>query len=160
MIAAVMLSGRSALAQPAPRPKNEIVGTWRMMSARLVDNGRETLPYGPRPAGMLVFTPDMHFVEVLTDPSVPRFASDRRGGGTDAENRRAMAGSIGFFGTYSVDGRGRFSGNRVEGSTFPNWVGGVRTTRELTMVVEGDRLFETFTRPDGGRLRAEFRRAR
>jgi hypothetical protein len=159
-IAAAMLSAWSAHAQPASQPSNEIVGTWRMISARLFDNGRETLPYGPRPAGMLVFTPDMHFVEVLTDPSVPRFASDQRGRGTDAENRRAMAGSIGFFGTYSVDDKGRFSGNRVEGSTFSNWVGGVRTTRELTMVVEGDRLFETFTRPDGGRLRAEFRRAR
>nr|WP_273264866.1 hypothetical protein [Pseudomonas sp.] len=49
-----------------------------------------------------------------------------------------MALSIGFFGAYSVDEQGRFAGNRVE----------------------GERMYETFTRPDGGRLRAEFVRVR
>jgi hypothetical protein len=109
---------------------------------------------------MLVFTPDMHFVEVLTDGDTQPFASDARGGGSDKENRRAMASSIGFFGTYSVDEQGQFAGNRIEGATFPNWVGGVRTTRELQLRVEGERMHETFTRPDGGRFRAEFVRAR
>jgi hypothetical protein len=145
-------------AQPESR-LNQVTGTWRMVSATVEDRGNVTRPYGPRPAGMLVFTPDMHFVEVLTDPDTPRFASDERGGGTDAENRRAMASSIGFFGTYSVDAEGRFAGNRVEGATFPNWVGGVRTTRELRMTVEGDRMTEVFTRPDGGVVRAAFVRA-
>ncbi|MGK8438591.1 hypothetical protein ACRS3X_14810 [Ectopseudomonas hydrolytica] len=42
-----------------------------------------------------------------------------------------MALSIGFFGTYSVYEQERFAGNRVEGATFPNWVGGVRTTQAL-----------------------------
>jgi len=109
---------------------------------------------------MLVFTPDMHFVEVLTDGDTQPFASDARGGGSDEENRRAMASSIGFFGTYSVDEQGQFAGNRVEGATFPNWVGGVRTTKELQLRVEGERMHETFTRPDGGRFSAEFVRAR
>ena len=44
----------------------------------------------------------------------PRFASNARGGGTDTENRDAMARNIGFFGTYTVDENGAFSGNRVE----------------------------------------------
>jgi len=139
-------------------PANEVLGTWRMVSATLEEEGRLRHPYGLRPAGMLVFTSDMHFVEVLTDADAPRFASDMRGEGTDAENRRAMGGSIGFFGTYTVDRSGRFTGNRVEGATFPNWVGSARTTRELRLVVHGDRMFETFTRPGGGVVKAEFRR--
>jgi hypothetical protein len=146
-----------ALSQATPIP-NDVAGTWRMVSATLEENGKVTRPYGENPAGMLVFTPDLYMVEVLTNRDSPRFASDQRGGGTDAENRRAMASSIGFFGTYTVDGNGRFTGNRVEGATFPNWVGSVRTTRELTMEVRGERMFETFTRPDGGKVRAEFQR--
>lgn len=156
-ILAFAVAGCTQAPPPAP---NQLLGTWQPVSATLEDGGRITRPYGPRSAGMLVFTADMHFVEVLTDPSVPRFASDRRGGGTDAENRRAMGSSIGFFGTYTVDGEGRFSGNRVEGATFPNWIGSVRTPRELRLDVTGDRMSETFTRPDGGSVRMEFQRVR
>lgn len=156
IVAAVTLSASVHQAQAqAPRP-NEVLGTWRMVSATLEENGEVSHPYGPRPAGMLVFTADMHFVEVLTDADTPNFASDKRGEGTDAENRRAMGSSIGFFGTYTVDHSGRFTGNRVEGATFPNWIGSVRGTRELSLTVRGDRMFEVFTRPDGGSVKAEF----
>lgn len=154
--------GRSAAGHPrdGAAAANQVLGTWRMVSATVEDDAGIARPYGDKPNGMLVFTADMHFVEVLTNGDVPRFASDARGGGTDAENRWAMATSIGFFGTYTVDAEGRFSGNRVEGSTFPNWVGAVRTKRELQLRVEGDRMFETFARPDGGVVTAEFVRAR
>jgi len=156
---ALTLSATASESESDAGAINQVEGTWRMVSATLEADGRIEHPYGDNPQGMLVFTPDMHFVEVLTDGDTPRFASDARGG-SDEENRRAMASSIGFFGTYSVDEQGRFAGNRVEGATFPNWVGGVRTMKELQMRVEGDRMYETFTRPDGGRFSAEFVRAR
>ncbi len=63
-----------------------------------------------------------------------------------------MAGSIGFFGTYTVDKEGVFSGNRVDASTFPNWIGEVRTRKDLRLIVEGDRMTEHFQRPDGTRI--------
>jgi hypothetical protein len=145
---------------PSPVEPNQVAGTWRMVAATLEIEGKTQRPYGENPQGLLVFTTDMHFVEVLTDGDTPRFASNARGGGTDDENRRAMASSIGFFGTYTVDEHGRFAGNRVEGATFPNWVGAVRTRRDLQLTVEGDRMYETFTRPDGGRVSAQFVRVR
>jgi len=145
---------------PSPVEPNQVAGTWRMVAATLEIDGKTQRPYGENPQGLLVFTTDMHFVEVLTDGDTPRFASNARGGGTDDENRRAMASSIGFFGTYTVDEHGRFAGNRVEGATFPNWVGAVRTRRDLQLTVEGDRMYETFTRPDGGRVSAQFVRVR
>ncbi|MDH0099573.1 lipocalin-like domain-containing protein [Ectopseudomonas hydrolytica] len=98
--------------------------------------------------------PDMHFVEGLTDGDMPRFESEACGSGSDQESRRAMASSAGFFGSYSVDEQERFAGNRLEGATFPNWVGGVRTTQELQLRVEGERMYETFTHPDGKFMRA------
>jgi hypothetical protein len=139
---------------------NKVVGTWRMVSATIDPDGARTPAYGPNPHGWVVFTEDLTFVEVLTDPRVPKFASSVRGEGTDAENRAAMAGSIGFFGRYTVDEDGEFSGNRVEGSTFPNWVGSVRTREDLTLAVEGDRMTENFRRPEGTRVEIIFERVR
>jgi len=139
---------------------NRVVGTWRMISATIDPSGKNTPAYGEKPNGLLVFTPDMHFVEVLTDADIPRFVSDARGEGTDAENRAAMSRSIGFFGTYTVDKKGEFSGNRVEGATFPNWVGSVRTRDDLTLIVDGDRMTERFRRPEGTEIRIEWRRVK
>ena len=141
-----------ALASCQPAPRNQVLGTGRMVSAQIDPEGRNQPAYGARPNGLLTFTPDMHFVEVLTDADLPPFASNVRGEGTDAENRAAMASSIGFFGTYTVDENGEFSGNRVEGSTFPNWIGAVRTREQLTLKVEGDRMMEHFQRPDGTKI--------
>lgn len=141
-------------------PPNKVLGTWRMVSAQIDPEGKNLPAYGARPNGMLTFTPDMHFIEVLTDADIPRFASNVRGEGTDAENRAAIAGSIGFFGTYTVDENGEFSGNRVEGCTFPNWVGSVRTRKDLRLVVEGDVMTENFQRPDGTRIAIIWQRVR
>jgi hypothetical protein len=149
-----------ATERPPQTTPNKVAGTWRMVSA-LIDPERARIPaYGARPQGMLVFTQDMHYVEVLTDGTLRPFASDVRGQGTDEENRHAMAGSIGMFGRYTVDARGDFSGNIVEGATFPNWIGNVRTTAELRLRVVGDRMFEEFQRPDGTRIAIEFHRVR
>ncbi|WP_338661285.1 lipocalin-like domain-containing protein [Pararoseomonas sp. SCSIO 73927] len=151
------LIGAMAVLVPAasaqPTPSNQLVGTWRMVSAQIDPSGANTPAYGPEPHGWLVFTPELTFVEVLTDPRVPRFSSDTRGHGTDQENRAAMAGSIGCFGRYTVDENGAFTGNRVEGATFPNWVGSVRTRDDLRLTVEGDRMVEDFRRPEGTVIR-------
>lgn len=156
-----MLKRRSALlvviawcvASPlAAQSLNKVAGTWRMITAEVEVNGKTSLPYGPKPLGKLVFTSDLHFVEFLYDPEIPRFKSNERGGGTDEENRAVLAGSLALYGRYTVDADGNFSGNVVEGSSFPNWIGDVRTTRELTMTVEGDRMTENFQRPGGARV--------
>ncbi|MCX5493942.1 lipocalin-like domain-containing protein [Kaistia dalseonensis] len=146
----------SAFAQTTAQ--NQVMGTWRIISAAIDPGGDNISVYGEKPNGLLVFTPDMHFVAVLTDAGVPRFASDARGEGTDDENRMAMSRSIGFFGTYTVNEKGEFSGNRVEGATFPNWVGSVRTRDDLTLVVAGDRMTEHFRRPEGTEIRIEWQR--
>jgi hypothetical protein len=147
----------SAFAQSA---ENQVLGTWRMMSATIDPGGKNIPAYGRKPHGLLVFTSDMHFVEVLTDADIPRFASNARGEGTDDENRMAMSRSIGFFGTYTVDENGEFSGNRVEGATFPNWIGSVRTRDDLTFDVAGDRMTEQFRRPEGTEIRIEWQRVK
>ena len=41
--------------------------------------------------------------------------------------------------------------NTVEGSSFPNWIGDVRTTKELTLTVQGDRMTKAFHQPGGAK---------
>ena len=141
-------------------PLNKVLGTWRMVSAQLDPDGRNLPAYGPAPSSLLVFTADMHVIEVMTDSIVPKFASNARGHGTAEENQAAMAGSIGWFGTYTVDENGELSGDRVEGSTFPNWVGDVRTRKDIQVIVDGDRMLESFRRPEGTRIVIGWRRVR
>ena len=156
-----LLAASLAIGAPAAaEPLNKVLGTWRMESAQIDPDGRNRPAYGPAPSSLLVFTADMHFVEVLTDSTIPKFASNARGHGTMEENRAAMAGSIGFFGTYTVDEHGDLNGDRVEGSTFPNWVGDVRTRKELRISVEGNRLLEQFRRPEGTRIVIIWQRVR
>jgi hypothetical protein len=42
--------------------------------------------------------------------------------------------------------------DRVEGSTFPNWVGNVRTGKDIQVVVDGDRILESFQKPEGTKI--------
>lgn len=157
ILIAVLIGASTSTKAESP---NQVLGTWRMMTAQIDPDGKNLPAYGDKPHGLLVFTEDMHFIEVLTDATIPKFASDARGQGTTEENRAAMAGSIGFFGTYTVDKDGVFSGNRVEASTFPNWIGQVRTRKELRLVVDGDRMTENFQRPDGTRIRIIWQRVK
>jgi hypothetical protein len=131
-----------------------------MISAQLDPTGKNLPAYGPAPSSLLVFTPDMHVIEVMTDTTVSKFASNARGGGTAKENQAAMAGSIGWFGTYTVDDDGNMNGDRVEGSTFPNRVGDVRTRKDIHISVKGDRLWESFRRPEGTQIVITWRRVR
>lgn len=157
-ILALALGVSSAPAAPQAVADNQVIGTWKLVSATIDPGGQDIPAYGKNPNGLLVFTPDMHFSAVITDADTPRFASDARGEGTDDENRMAISRNIGFFGTYTVDENGEFSGNRVEGATFPNWVGSVRTRDDLTLVVTGDRMTENFRRPEGTDIRIEWQR--
>jgi Lipocalin-like domain len=153
-IGAFLITAGSAEAEPP----NKVLGTWSMVSAQMDPDGSNLPAYGPAPNSLLVFTADMRVIEVMTDSAIPKFASNARGHGTAEENQAAMAGSIGWFGTYTVDENGQLSGDRVEGSTFPNWVGDVRTRKQLHVAVDGDRMLENFQRPEGTKIVITWRR--
>lgn len=154
-------AAQTPAAAPAPnatQKPNKVVGTWRPISATVEVDGKISYPYGKEPQGRLTFTSDLHFIEMLFDPAIPKIKSNQRGGGTDEENRAVMAGMLALYGRYTVDADGNFTGNVVEGSSFPNWIGDVRTNADLTMVVEGNRMIENFQRPGGAKVTIIFER--
>jgi hypothetical protein len=122
-------------------PKNEMVGVWKLVSAIADPDGKKITMFGEHGSGLLIFTSDLHYVTVLHNPNAPKFQSNSRMAGTPEENKAAVQGGIGAYGTYSVDQNGHINGGHIDGSTYPNWNNTDETTRVVT--VEGDRMTES-----------------
>jgi Lipocalin-like domain len=100
----------------------DLVGTWKPVSIIVTGpDGRRSEPFGPNPNSILTFDANGRFVLVNTRPDLPKFASNNRMQGTAEENKATVQGSIAYFGTYSIVDKVIIE--KVEGSTWPNWVG-------------------------------------
>jgi hypothetical protein len=110
----------SAVAQTA----KDLVGTWTMVSnVNIRQDGSRANTFGPHATGIAIFESNGHYAIMNINPDVPKFASNSRAGGTPAENKAAVEGSIGHYGTYSVDTANKVINLKIEGSSYPNWTG-------------------------------------
>jgi hypothetical protein len=85
----------------------------------------------------VILTSNGRVILVITRADLPKFASNNRTTGTPEENKAAVAGSIGYFGTYAVNEADKTLVMHVEGSTYPNWAG---TDQKRTIELSGDEL--------------------
>ena len=129
--------------------KNNVVGSWNLISGYLDNHGKRLDILGPHPGGMVIFTEDLHFMVIVHNPDIPKFASGDRSSGTPEEYKTAVTNSLGVYGTYTVDENGDFLEQHVIGSTFQNMNGSSRGRNELTEKVEGNRMSETLKIADG-----------
>jgi hypothetical protein len=137
--------------------KQQLVGTWTLVSStsKLPDGSPA---WGTNPKGLLIFTENGYFSSQIVRSDIPKFASQNRAQGTPEENRAVVQGSIGTFGTYTVDETKKTYTLKFEGSSFPNRTG-TEQTRPLTIV--GDEL--KVTNPSttvGGSSEAIYKRAK
>ena len=70
--------------------KNNVVGSWSLISGYMDNHGKRIDILGPHPAGMVIFTEDMHFMVIVHNPDIPRFASGDRATGTPEEYKQAL----------------------------------------------------------------------
>ena len=140
--------------------KNNVVGTWTLMSGYLDNHGTHIDILGPHPGGMLVFTEDLHFVVIVHNPDIPKFVSGDRSKGTPEEYKTAVTNSLGVYGTYTVDENGEFGEEHVLGSTFQNMNGHTRGKNEISVKVEGNRLMEIQKIADGIGVHLDWERAK
>jgi hypothetical protein len=115
-----------------------IAGSWNLVSmvARST-RGDEFLPYGPDPAGLLVYTAGGDVTVTLMRTGRPKFASGDPLSGTPEEVRAAFAGFDAYAGTYRIDAGQAAVAHHIELSRFPNWEG---TTQIRYFQLEGERL--------------------
>lgn len=138
----------SALAQDRSL-KERIVGTWEFVVAEVTaPDGKKSYPFGEKPRGILVFTPEGRFAQIHVG-DVPKIASNNRLTGTPEEYGAIMRGSLSIFGSYTVDEAKKTVTFRIMSSTFPNWEGEsqTRTIDRLT----ADEFVNTNPNVAGGR---------
>jgi Lipocalin-like domain len=139
--------------------KNNVVGSWKLISAYMDNHGTRLDILGPRPGGMLIFTEDLHFIVVINNPDIPKFVSGDRSNGTPEEYKTAVTNSLGVYGTYTIDEKGDFLEERVLGSTFQNMNGTSRGRNEITEKVDGNRMMENLKIADGISVNIVWQRA-
>jgi Lipocalin-like domain len=140
--------------------KNNVTGTWSLISGYLDNHGTHIDILGPHPAGMLIFTEDLYFIVIVHNPDIPKFASGDRANATPEEYKTAVTNSLGVYGTYTIDEKGEFGEEHVLGSTFQNMNGHTRGRNEITVKVEGNRLTEIQKIADGIAVHLEWDRAK
>ena len=125
--------------------KEQIVGTWKLVSIYNEENGVKKYNFGDKPIGLLMFDRSGNVIQHLSKPGVAKFKISNRLKGTDAEYRAAMQSMIAGFGTYTIDG------DMVTiswvASSYPNRVG---TQEKRTYKITGDSLVGTNTTASSG----------
>jgi hypothetical protein len=139
--------------------KERLVGSWTLVSLTAGEGADQSLPYGPSPKGSMMVDANGRFMITVVRSDLPNFASNNRMRGTPDENNSVVQGSIAYYGTYTIDEATRVITVNVEGSTFPNFIGGTQT-RILSF--DGDEV--TYLNPTpshgGAPAKVTYRRAK
>ena len=126
--------------------REQVIGTWIHVSTTV------TAPDGKksdRPGqGLLIYAPDGHFTFVNVANNLPNLAANNRDKATAEEARAIVAGSIAYYGTYTVDEATKTIVPKVEGSTFPNMVG-TDQSRVVTSITADEMRFINPKAPAG-----------
>jgi hypothetical protein len=127
-------AGSACAQQPAVQG---VVGTWALVSETTHQGEKTTEPLGPNPLGSIIFDRGGRFILMIARTGLPKFAANKRDAGTPEENKAVLAGSLAFFGRYSVSEADQVITLHVEASTFPNWIG---TDQRRSFTLAGDEM--------------------
>jgi hypothetical protein len=140
---ALLLSASQASAQAL---KEQLVGSWKLVSIYNEKDGVRKDTFGPSPLGLYTFDKNGNFSQIILRSGLPKFTSGTREKGTPEENQAVVQGSNAYFGTYTVGEGGKVTLNIVA-STYPNWT---QTTATRTVTVSGDELKSVNPTPSAG----------
>ena len=115
--------------------KEQVVGTWSLVSLTVHQPDKKVELFGENPRGIQIMDPNGRFVNFITRSSLPLYAGNNRMQGTAEEYTAIGKGSNALYGTYEVDEETQTVTFNVEVSTFPNWEG-EKQRRESS--VDGD----------------------
>jgi Lipocalin-like domain len=138
--------------------KDQVTGTWMLVSAEVVQSdGTRANLFGAQPRGILVLSPDGTYVTINTRNDMPRIAAGNRDKATDEEAKAITQGTLGYYGTYTVDEQKKMLTVNVTGSTFVNQIG-TKQTRIITSITPTEMTFTNPAATSGGRLELRFKR--
>lgn len=111
-----------------------VLGTWHLLSVEHTTAAGEVgHPWGERPIGHMIFTPDGYMSVILLREGRRAFADGDVLSATAEERAEAFMSGSAFVGRYHLEGgKVRFD---LEACTFPNWVG---TSQLRDVEIDGD----------------------
>jgi hypothetical protein len=120
LLGVVLLAG-DAIAQQKSL-KEQLVGTWIYVSSTSTRaDGSKT--DRPNLQGIVIYTSDGHFAFVSVRADLPKLANPDRARATAEEAQAVVAGSIAYYGTYSINEVDKVITPKVDGSTYANMIG-------------------------------------
>ncbi len=137
----ILISAGEVLQVAAQSPgtvTNQLVGTWRLISAsqRLADGTVRPDPQtGPRGAGYIMYSETGRMCAVLANPDRPRWKSETAP--VEAEVRAAFDGLVAYCGTYDVNEAEGYVVHHIEMDRVPNHSG---ADRKRFITLSGSRL--------------------
>lgn len=132
-----LIGGGVASYAAAATLKEQIVGTWTVVSSINERDGKKTEALGPHPVGYYMFDQTGHYSLQSMRTDLPKFVSNNKNTGTDAENKAVVQGINTIFGTYTVDEKDRSITVHIIGGSFPNWAG---ADQKRSIEIVGDTL--------------------
>jgi len=140
--------------------KDQLVGTWIFVSAQDVKpDGSKVDPWGPNPKGAAMYDANGRFTFMIMRSDLPKFASNNRGQATGEEGKAVAQGMIAFYGTYTVNESDKTVTTRIEGSSYPNLIGGEQK-RVITSLTADELRYTNPTTSTGTKAEAVWRRAK
>src|SRR5258707_13098161 len=115
--------------------REQLIGAWALSSfvERDIETGVENHPFGKRPLGLILYTPDGYVSAQLQRPERPPFADGDILRATPEECAAAGSSYIAYSGRFFVDEGTKSLSHEMAVSFFPNWFG-----QRQGGVVEGD----------------------
>jgi Lipocalin-like domain len=140
--------------------KEKLVGTWLQVSIDVVSTDGTRRPlYGENPKGIVIYTSDGYFALMQARIDLPKLASGRPATATVEEAKAVVAGSIAYFGRYSLDETSNVLSVDIQASTFANQVGDPTEKRTITSLTERELKFTRLGVLPDTRLEVVFKRA-
>jgi hypothetical protein len=139
--------------------KEQLVGTWIYVSSTITrPDGSKT--DRPNLKGTVIYTSDGHFAFVSVRSDLPKLASNDTARATAEEAQAVVAGSIAYYGTYTINEADKVLTAKVEGSTFANLLGGPEQKRIITSLTADELRFTNPRTPAGNTLEFVWKRAK
>ena len=138
--------------------KEQLVGTWIYVSSTSTRaDGSKT--DNPNLKAIVIYTSDGHFAFVSVRADLPKLANPDRARATAEEAQAVVAGSIAYYGTYSINEVDKVITPKVEGSTFANMIG-TDQKRIITSLTADELKFTNPRTSSGETLEIVWKRAK
>ena len=126
--------------------KNELVGTWSLLSYIEVPIGGEDslFPMGKAPYGVLMYSADGYMSVQIAKNDRLLYKSNDKLMATHEEMVSSLQGYMAFSGRYKVDNNNAIVSYIIKSSLYPNWKNQVQRRK---IDFEGDILYLKSTEP-------------